>query len=459
MSKKIKFYIEGIHCAACKTIIETELQSIPGVKNINVNHQNGLAEIEIDSKKINQEIIFKNLEKLNYHPSEKELTKGKIKNWFPLTALILVLLSYFFLNHFGALELLSELNGENISLGLILLIGLLSGFHCVGMCSGLVIAYSTNSSTKTSSHLKYNLGRFISYTLIGGILGGLGSFFGINPVFTGTITIAAAIFMIILGITYVSHWPLLEKIKLHTPNFLAKIIFRESHKKSSRTPFIVGLLTGFMPCGPLQAIQLYALGTGSAWKGALAMAFFALGTSAVMIVFGLIVSSLSQKNIKHIIKISGILVILLGILMFSRGLENFNIKLLPQQEINSETKQKSKKPEYQTVSMELNRFGYSPNVIRIKPEIPVRWIINVKQMSGCTNAIQISSLGIKKDLRYGENIIEFTPPKNVDEIKFSCWMKMVWGKFVIDIGNEKLNNTNFEKINSTENEAPHCGIN
>ena len=81
--------------------------------------------------------------------------------------------------------------------------------------------------------------------------------------------------------------------------------------------------------------------------------------------------------------------------------------------------------------MDLTYSGYVPNVLYIEPEKPVRWVINVKQMSGCTDAIMIESLGIEKDLVYGENIIDFTPPSNVEEIKFSCWMKMVWGKFVV----------------------------
>jgi hypothetical protein len=86
---------------------------------------------------------------------------------------------------------------------------------------------------------------------------------------------------------------------------------------------------------------------------------------------------------------------------------------------------------FQEVNMELTYAGYSPNVLNIKKGIPVRWNINVKQMTGCTDSIMIESLGIKKDLQVGNNVIEFTPPDDVDEIKFSCWMRMVWGKFVV----------------------------
>jgi len=86
----------------------------------------------------------------------------------------------------------------------------------------------------------------------------------------------------------------------------------------------------------------------------------------------------------------------------------------------------------QEVSMELSYGGYSPSTLYIKKDIPVRWNINVKQMTGCTSSIMIESLGIKKDLQLGNNTIEFTPPKDVNEIKFSCGMRMVWGKFIIN---------------------------
>ena len=87
---------------------------------------------------------------------------------------------------------------------------------------------------------------------------------------------------------------------------------------------------------------------------------------------------------------------------------------------------------FQEVRMELGYYGYQPNTLNIKRGIPVRWVIDVKNMSGCTNSIMIESLGIKKDLQMGENIIEFTPPDGVNEIRFSCWMRMVWGKFIIE---------------------------
>lgn len=89
------------------------------------------------------------------------------------------------------------------------------------------------------------------------------------------------------------------------------------------------------------------------------------------------------------------------------------------------------KNNFQEVSMELTYDGYNPNAIYVKKGIPVRWNIDVKEMTGCTSEIMIESLGIRKNLKVGENVIEFSAPADEDEIRFSCGMRMVWGKFII----------------------------
>ena len=78
--------------------------------------------------------------------------------------------------------------------------------------------------------------------------------------------------------------------------------------------------------------------------------------------------------------------------------------------------------------MALTYQGYGPNVLQVKKDVPVRWVIDVKQMTRCTDEIILPEYNIRKKLAYGENIIEFTP-KRAGEIKFSCWMRMVWDRF------------------------------
>ena len=448
MLKKIEIEIEGTHCPSCKTLIETEVDILEGIKDIDVNYQTGECQIEFDENKISQNKIFETIEKLKYKIREKFPLKEKAPKSFSKrfiiagVLLILFALGYFLIKYFGLLEILSKLNERRISYWLIFLIGILASFHCVGMCGGLVITYTakqgrdaqTKKNQSFSPHLQYNFGRVISYTAIGAILGGFGSFFGINPIFTGIITLAAGVFMILMGLSLLTDFKWLEKIKLRTPSFIARLIYGQRHSLKPKGPFIVGLLNGFMPCGPLQAMQLYALASGSFTRGALSMGIYALGTVPLMFGFGSFISSISQEKIKQVMKFSGAIVIILGLLMLNRGLINFNYGFkgfVPHQTIG-QTKNltANKTEEYQTIKMDMTYGGYVPNVLYIKKGVPVRWIINAKEMFSCTNEIMMLEYNIRKKLTYGENMIEFIPTET-GEIKFSCGMQMIWGKFIV----------------------------
>lgn len=451
MLKKIRVQIKGIHCKSCKTLIETEVDVLEGVKDINVDYQNGECQIEFDGSKISQKKIFAAIEKLNYKVEENIDKRGPAKKQiarkFIIAGVLLALfvLGYSLIKYFGLLEILAKLNEQNISYWLIFLIGVLVSFHCIGMCGGLVVTYTTRHHVKEKEktnislpHLQYNAGRMISYTVIGGILGGVGSFFAINPTFTGTVTLIAGGFMILMGLSLLTNFKWLEKFKLRTPAFIARFLYNQRHTRKPKGPFIIGLLNGFMPCGPLQAMQIYALASGSISIGALSMGIYALGTVPLMFGFGSFISLISRERIKQVMKFSGMVVIVLGLFMLNRGLINFGYgfrTFIPREATSQiEYLVTGDVEEYQVVQMDLTYRGYSPNVLFVKKDIPIRWIINVKQMSGCTDEIIMPEYNIKKSLEYGENIIEFVP-KKLGDIKFSCWMQMVWGKFVVTESN------------------------
>src|SRR3989339_534064 len=312
MLKKIELKINGIHCRSCKTLIESEVTALPGVKNIQVDYQNGACRAKFDDKKTSSEEIEKTITGLNYtvawpdkDKSESVAVKTGNKKIFnkllSLLALAALIIIYFVFRAAGGFEVLSRLNEASISYPLLLLIGFLASFHCIGMCGGLVVSYSAGLAAKNPEkktgfsrlHLQYNLGRLISYTLIGGILGGAGSFFGVNPAFSGFIMLLAGFFMILMSLSLFTKFRWLEKINFRWPQFMARWLYGQKHASNPKSPLIIGLLTGFMPCGPLQAVELYALGTGSVASGAISMGLYALGTIPLMFGFGAIISSLS----------------------------------------------------------------------------------------------------------------------------------------------------------------------
>jgi plastocyanin len=88
--------------------------------------------------------------------------------------------------------------------------------------------------------------------------------------------------------------------------------------------------------------------------------------------------------------------------------------------------------EAQTIRMEQRGNGYFPSELTVHRGRPVRWVIDSKSEFSCASSIVIPQLGITKDLKRGENVIEFTPTEDMD-IGFSCSMGMYNGKIkVID---------------------------
>jgi len=455
--KKIKLKITGIHCKSCKELIESEVSLLNGVTKANVNIKKNTANLEYDEQKITPGEIIKEIKSLNYGASligsqtvDNPNSPGKENNFTQNVfiggmLLLLIAILYYAVESYGGFELLSKLNESNLSFPLIFVIGLLASFHCIGMCGGIVVAYTTRfcASVKGNksiswSHFSYNAGRILAYALVGGVLGGLGSFFAISQGFTATITLLAGVFMILVGLSLLTRLRILDKITGILPVSIARLFSGQLHSSKPKAPFVIGFLNGFMPCGPLQALQIYSLTTGSAWRGALSMAAFGLGTAPLMLGFGNIISIFSQSRLKQVMKVSGVIVILLGLLTLSRGWNGFNFPGTAAQPVsssNSNTNVSSAQtpPEtgnYQTVKMSVTAQGYSPSTLTVKKGTPVRWVVDGSGMTGCTSEILLPAFGIDRPLQRGENIIEFTP-KVAGTYKFSCGMQMVWGKFIV----------------------------
>jgi sulfite exporter TauE/SafE/copper chaperone CopZ len=440
------FQIEGTHCQGCQARIESKLGALPGVRKISVNYVSGETIAEFDAQKISKEAIYSAVEKLGYHVAkdvaatvEPSSSRSWLGNLLVAGALLaLFAIGYLLIQQLGLLQLLARLNETNLSYGLISVIGLLASFHCVGMCGGLVVTYTVGYQAACPEqkagfvpHLQYNLGRVLSYSAIGAILGGIGGFFGISPTFTGIITLLAGAFMVLMGLSLLGRFKGLERFLPRLPDFVGRTLYGQTGGR--RGPFIIGLLNGFMPCGPLQAMQLYALGSGGVTQGALAMAAYALGTVPLLFGLGNVIALVSRERVTQVMRLAGVVVILLGLLMLNRGLVNFGYGfsgLLPGQPEAQVAANPEPTGEYQTVTMALTYQGYGPNVLQVKKDVPVRWVIDVKQMTRCTDEIILPEYNIRKKLAYGENIIEFTP-KRAGEIKFSCWMRMVWGSFQV----------------------------
>jgi sulfite exporter TauE/SafE/plastocyanin domain-containing protein/copper chaperone CopZ len=424
--KNIRLKVYNMTCTSCEKTIERALKKLVGVFNAKANYSDQFVEIEYDSELCSLKDIKNSIHSAGYSTENSSN--------FGFTGILMVAIAIILIgNSTGGFDMNNMLKGATYFV--LFVVGVLTSIHCVGMCGGIMLSQSlskenTNKSEAIKPALLYNIGRVISYTVLGGIVGALGSVLSLSIKTQAALQLFAGLFMIIMGFN-IAGFTLFTKLQIKLPWSFCSV------KNKPKTPFMIGILNGLMPCGPLQTMQIYALGTGSAAKGAISMFIFALGTVPLMLAFGAVSGLLSKGYTKKILKFSGILVIVLGLIMGNRGLSLAGVNFVPpiasllpgrSQSLGASGSNSTKailKDGVQVINMTADGNGYTPNVLYVKKGVPVEWIIDGKQITSCNNAIVVPSLNIKKQLNSGENIIEFTP--NDKDINFSCWMGMIRG--------------------------------
>ena len=276
------------------------------------------------------------------------------------------------------------------------------------------------------------MGRIISYAIFGFIAGLIGSVIIINFKFGSVLTLLAAIFMILLGLDMLK----IVSFAAIIPYGVSSNIFRKLEhlliKDPHKSAFFLGAITYFLPCGFTQATQVYALGLASPWQSALTMAVFALGTAPAILFIGSLRGLLKSTFYQYFMKIVAVGVLILGLYYATNFLSIYGINLGFNQINKGTTSNVKVENGQQIINMDVVSSGYVPNYFIVKKEIPVKWIVNGKNVFGCQGYFVVPSLGIQKALNEGENIFEFTP-KDPGSINFSCGMGMYRGRIeVID---------------------------
>ncbi len=483
--EKIKLSTRGMHCPGCEKIIEKAALSLNGIKSVKSNLINEQTTIEFDESITNLDNIKKAIDNKGYQcetidtqkkEPQESYSDGEYYSIPKINSKYLLIAGsiLFLLGLFWVIKYSFSFNFPGITpgmgLALIFVVGILTSFHCVGMCGGFVLSYTTKEAmnenqTKKSrfiSHLKYGLGKTITYTLLGALFGLLGSFIAFTPGFKGVTALIAGLFLIAYGLNMLNMFPWLRKLQWRGPKFISNINSEALGK--NKGPFIIGLLNGLMiACGPLQAMLIYSAGTASIIQGAIAMFVFGLGALPLMLGFGSIATILGSKFTHRVLKVSAFVVIIMGIVMINRGLTltgtgyDFNTLLTSVSAYSSNSITGAAvgvdtqiEDGYQEIRMEVNRYGWSPDKFVLEKGVPVKWIIDGKEISGCNNAIQVPKLGLNFDIKPGLQTIEFTP-KESGTIPWSCWMGMIQGVFIVK---EDIDLSNTAEVQKELDNAP-----
>lgn len=185
-------------------------------------------------------------------------------------------------------------------------LGLVSSLHCVQMCGPVVVSFSLSSGHRTASqqvatHLAYNVGRVVTYSLLGAVAGLTGQVFDLAGHLAGVenvVAIFAGALMIVAGLLMLDWLPhrWLQRFDplRHTTKFL-RPLGNLIASPTVASKFVLGLALGFLPCGLIYAALLKAMAAGAPLAGLMTMTAFGLGTVGALMALGVLSSAFSLK--------------------------------------------------------------------------------------------------------------------------------------------------------------------
>ena len=333
---KATVHIKGMHCRSCEILVEDELRKISGVTDVKVNEKKGNAYVcyegELDHQKIEEAV-----RNAGYELGLKEkapLFSKRMQDYKELGfAFLVIVLLYLIGKEMGIFNFSIKSGSDYGSLPIVFLVGLTAGIStCMALVGGLVLAASarfvekhpqSSILQKFKPHLFFNLGRIASFFVLGGIIGYAGSFFQLSSTTLGLLTIAVGGVMVLLGLQLIEIFPRLNGLNFTLPKGIARALgIQEQTQKeySHQNSFMMGAMTFFLPCGFTQAMQLFAISSGSPVTGALTMGVFALGTAPGLLGIGGLTSVIKGAFAKPFFKFAGLIVIFMAVFNISNGL-------------------------------------------------------------------------------------------------------------------------------------------
>ncbi|MFA6601311.1 MAG: sulfite exporter TauE/SafE family protein [Candidatus Paceibacterota bacterium] len=372
--QKYTFHIRGMHCQACVLLTESELGDLPNVSYVKSSLVSHTVEIVGDfggkeNVKIAEELTIPlkkhgytiSTERFDFVASEEQVRKSKWSDFkFALPIAFGFALLFFLLQKLGIVNLIGS---GQVTYGTAFFIGIIASLStCMAVVGGLLLSMSAtfakedfseqtspsdfsalsyrkvvageDSGVKTDKandqhlngaqikmkkgkyapHFMFHIGRLVSFFILGGVIGAIGSAFTLNASATFILSLIIGLVMLILGINLLDVFPWAKRFQPAMPKFIGKYAHGVSKFNHSLTPLLVGVATFFLPCGYTQSMQLYSLTTGNFLTGALTMLIFALGTLPVLALVSF--SSFRIKNSHRsgiFFKSAGLIVILFAL--------------------------------------------------------------------------------------------------------------------------------------------------
>ena len=316
-----RLFVNGMHCNACTLLTASEAQDLPYIAHAKSDLNSHTIDVSGDFGDRSPATVAAELtsvlSKHGYSVSTEK--QSSVIQWseftyaIPIAAAFVAL--FIVLQKLGIVNLITT---SNVTYGTAFVIGLIASVStCMAVVGGLVLSMSANfakEGDKVRPQVLFHTGRLVSFFVLGGVIGLLGSAFQLGATGTFVLSLLVGVVLLVLGINLLEVFPWMKKVQPTMPEFIGRRVLALRTLNHTLTPILLGAATFILPCGFTQSMQIYALSTGSFWTGAFTMTAFALGTLPVL---GLL--SFSSLGIKSktqsgtFFKAAGLVVIFFGL--------------------------------------------------------------------------------------------------------------------------------------------------
>jgi sulfite exporter TauE/SafE/copper chaperone CopZ len=313
------FHVNGMHCKACVLLAESELAEHPKVISARASLRTRSVEIRGDFGNRPPGKIAEKLSALLSQHSLSTTAQERHVGWDEFGVAVPVAIScaalFVLLQELGVGRLAS---GNATTYGTAFVVGVVASLStCAAVVGGLVLSISATfarSGERARPQALFHAGRIASFFILGGAIGLLGSAFRLQSTGTFILSFTVALIMLAIGLNLIDVFPWARRFQPSMPRFVSKKALGATGLSSTVAPALVGGATFFLPCGFTQAMQFYAVSTGSAVTGALTMLFFALGTLPVLAALSFTSLAVNTKENQGVFfKSVGLLVILFAV--------------------------------------------------------------------------------------------------------------------------------------------------
>jgi len=322
---------------------------------------------------------------------------------------------------------------QDINLFTIFVTGLFTGgLTCLAVQGGLLTATlaqrhgkqfvdDARKSDKILPITSFILAKLAAYTVLGFLLGWLGSIFQLSLPIKVAMQFAVVVFMLGTALNILEVHPIFRYFVIQPPKFLASLVRNQSKRTDLFAPVFLGAFTVFIPCGTTQAMMALAVASGNPILGATILFVFVLGTSPLFFTLGYFVSKLGERLHTQFMQLTAVVLILLAAYNFYGALSLTGYSFDSSAQTTNLTV-----TENPTVTFE--EFGYSPSSITVKSNSNVSLKLDNKSGAGCVQAFTIPKLGIQKIVPLGSSsTVSFRAPVEKGALPFMCSMGMYRG--------------------------------